>query len=463
MPESLPVCIEVELAPQLRHEAAGRAIEVNPTNASDGEDAYTRFWMPGAQIRVRFLDGDPALHQRVTSAAQGWTEYANIQFIFEAGSDAEIRISFSPPDLWSYIGTDALLVPQGEPTLCLGALIAITDEAVIRNVVFHEFGHVLGLTHESSSLKSVWTQGLSEPTAPEDALSEEDRETMARFYPAFRGSRSRGAHAARGEEEASFEIVAELPDSALESIGPAAEPALIEESIRLDVAHPEQAYVDEPFDLAVAVRQRDAPVLTIEDLPRTISEEGTIYREQGDEVIQYRIEVIGADCDVQPPHYVILLHPGENAKPRFFQITAHRSGKRTLVVNAYQEDGALAAQTRMRIEVQLPVTRVQPLPDRAVLAEMDGELTPKEVEQLHEALLSAFNRNQLERVTLFGLDVRYDNIVRAGDFSSEVFDLLKWAIANNKIAALLKQAREENPGNVKLREFAESMDAKRKV
>jgi hypothetical protein len=458
MPVSLPMCIEMELAPQLRHEAAGRAIEANPGNVSGPDDSYTRFWMPGAQIRVRFLDGDPVLHQRVASAAQEWTEYANIQFTFDDGPDAEIRISFSPLDLWSYVGTDALLVPQDEPTLCLGALIAITDEATIRMVAFHEFGHVLGLTHESSILKTEWAQSPSE-----QLLSDEEKESIARIYPAFRGARRRRSDADRREEEASFEIAdvaAEVSGPALEAIGPTPAPPLIEEPIRLDVAHPEQAYVDEPFDLAVAVRQRDAPVLTIEDLPKTISEEGTIYREQGDDVIQYRIEVIGADCDVQPPHYVILLHPGENAKPRFFQITAHRPGKRTLVVNAYQEDGALAAQTRMRIEVQLPVQRVQPSSDRAVSAEVDGELTPKEVERLHEALLSAFNRNQLERVTLFGLDVKYDNIVRSGDFSSEVFDLLKWAVANNKIDALLKQAREENPGNVKLREFVESVDAK---
>ncbi|MCC6456064.1 MAG: matrixin family metalloprotease [Caldilineaceae bacterium] len=457
----------MELAPQLRHEAAVRAVEVNPANASGSDDSYTRYWMPGAQIWVRFLDGDPVLHQRVASAAQEWTQYANIQFTFDDGPDAEIRINFAPLELWSYIGTDALLVPQDEPTLCLGALIAVTDEATIRQVAFHEFGHVLGLTHESSSLKGEWTQ---EP--PEPALSDEDKHLVAGLYPFFRGARRRGSDTDRREEEASFEVAdeiaetaAEAPGPALESIGPTPtpepqSPPLIEEAIRLDVAHPEQAYVDEPFDLAVAVRQRDAPVLAVEDLPKTISEEGTIYREQGDDVIQYRIEVIGADCDVQPSHYVILLHPGENAKPRFFQVTAHRAGKRTLVVNAYQEDGALAAQTRMRIEVQMSVQRVQPLASRVAVVAVDGGLTAKEVEQLHEALLSAFNRNQLERVTLFGLDVKYENIVRAGDFSSEVFDLLEWAVANNKIDALLKQAREENPGNVKLREFVESIGAK---
>jgi hypothetical protein len=66
----------------------------------------------------------------------------------------------------------------------------------------------------------------------------------------------------------------------------------------------------------------------------------------------------------------------------------------------------------------------------------------------------------LKQVLLFGLNVTYDNIVSPSSFSNEVFELLQWAIAKNRIDALLKQAREDNPGNLKLREFDELIKQK---
>ena len=59
-----------------------------------------------------------------------------------------------------------------------------------------------------------------------------------------------------------------------------------------------------------------APPLVIEDLPAVSSEEGTVYRPGAEAVIRYRIGVTGANCDVSPPSYTILLRPGEDSTPR---------------------------------------------------------------------------------------------------------------------------------------------------
>ena len=174
-------------------------------------------------------------------------------------------------------------------------------------------------------------------------------------------------------------------------------------------------------------------MLTIDDLPKVASEEGTVYRPAGEAVIRYRIEVVGADCTVSPPHYVILLHRGENARPRYFQVTALKPGWRTIFINAYQEDEALAAQTRVRIEVQVPVQPTTPINDSRLPSPiqenpiMDIVLTPAEVKQFKEALKSAFNRSELEQVVYFGLEVPFDEIVADSNFDKEVSDLVMWA------------------------------------
>lgn len=109
----------------------------------------SKIWEPaGRTLRVRFLDGEPTLQQKVIRFAQEWSAYANLQFDFGDHARAEIRISFQWPGSWSFIGTDALGVLEPEPTMNFGWLHPGTPNDEVRRVVLHEFGHALGLIHE---------------------------------------------------------------------------------------------------------------------------------------------------------------------------------------------------------------------------------------------------------------------------------------------------------------------------
>lgn len=133
--------------------------------------------------------------------------------------------------------------------------------------------------------------------------------------------------------------------------------ALISESIRLDVATPQRVTVDEPFDIAIAIRQPDAPLLEIDDLESVISGEGDVYRREENEIVRYRVEVSAAGCEVQPNKFTFYLKAGENSHPRFVQVTPRRAGRISILVNAYQEENdALAAQTRIKLEALIHAT-----------------------------------------------------------------------------------------------------------
>jgi len=140
---------------------ATRAIAERPTNAPlraplpDAPRPTLRMavdtaneWAPGRTIRVRFLDGERAVHERVEAYALQWTEHANIRFDLGTDPDAEIRVSFRSGGSWSEVGTDALDIPRDEPTLNLGWLTADSADDEVARVVLHEFGHVLGCVHE---------------------------------------------------------------------------------------------------------------------------------------------------------------------------------------------------------------------------------------------------------------------------------------------------------------------------
>ena len=123
MTQILKACVDRILPQTALIRAAKRAIEENPVNApvsgrrSGGPGmqlvrpwlalSTSRLWENGRRLRVRFLDGHPAVQERVAEAAREWSQYANITFDFGNDPGAEIRISFKEPGSWSFMGTDA--------------------------------------------------------------------------------------------------------------------------------------------------------------------------------------------------------------------------------------------------------------------------------------------------------------------------------------------------------------------
>jgi hypothetical protein len=117
---------------------------------TESKSGGRNFWPNGSTLKVKFLDGDSAIHARVARYAGEWSRYANIRFDFAPtpGERADIRITFAAPVSWSLIGTQARDAPPQEPTMNLGAAAVASRPAETRRLVLYEFGHALGLVHE---------------------------------------------------------------------------------------------------------------------------------------------------------------------------------------------------------------------------------------------------------------------------------------------------------------------------
>ncbi len=163
MAEPIKACIDKVLPVERVVEAADRAMGERPANAplrSPRREVppplqpfelaleTAKEWRPGRVLRVGFLDGDPGVQAKVAEVARAWMQFANITFEFVDQPPADIRISFQDEGSWSYLGTDALGIAAGQPTMNYGWLTPDSEDEEYQRVVLHEFGHALACIHE---------------------------------------------------------------------------------------------------------------------------------------------------------------------------------------------------------------------------------------------------------------------------------------------------------------------------
>lgn len=148
-------------------------------------------WPSGEVITATFVEGDPSLQDRVRKVALEWVApgMANLQINFVESGPADIRIAFVQGDgSWSYLGTICRKIPEGQPTMNYGWLTTESEEAEVRRVVLHEFGHALGLIHEHQNPSGGinWNEPavLAECAKPPNEWDEETtRHNILNHYP----------------------------------------------------------------------------------------------------------------------------------------------------------------------------------------------------------------------------------------------------------------------------------------
>jgi len=120
-----------------------------------GKKLVLKVWQPGRTISVGFLDGSRSARAAVEAVAKEWTRHANIKFNFVDESEADIRVSFKQGGAWSYVGTDALIIPKGQPTMALIEPVDGGVDKAFRSAVLRHFGFVLGLINEHSNPRAT--------------------------------------------------------------------------------------------------------------------------------------------------------------------------------------------------------------------------------------------------------------------------------------------------------------------
>jgi serralysin len=117
-------------------------------------------WQPGDNLKVKFLDGDNYVREKVKKYAVEWSTCSSIKLTFVESGYGDIRISFTQGmGSWSIMGTESKVwsinMSNGQaykgtdgPTMNFGWFNHNTAESDFKGTTLHEFGHALGAIHE---------------------------------------------------------------------------------------------------------------------------------------------------------------------------------------------------------------------------------------------------------------------------------------------------------------------------
>jgi hypothetical protein len=107
-------------------------------------------WTSGQTIRVKFLNGDGFLQQKVIQFASEWMTHANLKFVFvPASENADIKINFDNSNAsWSYYGNYCQNIAQNSASMNFGWFDSSTSDSEFSRTTIHEFGHAIGMVHE---------------------------------------------------------------------------------------------------------------------------------------------------------------------------------------------------------------------------------------------------------------------------------------------------------------------------
>lgn len=116
-----------------------------------------KYWNLEDTIRIKFLNGEAEMQQKVKEYAAEWLKYAALYFEYVGTEEeADVKISFDGDTRalsWAAIGTDCRLIPQNEASLNFYNLGQET-EAGVKAEILRGFGHVLGLGFEHKNPNS---------------------------------------------------------------------------------------------------------------------------------------------------------------------------------------------------------------------------------------------------------------------------------------------------------------------
>ena len=216
-------------------------------------------------------------------------------------------------------------------------------------------------------------------------------------------------------------------------------------SLRLDAAVPEQVYLGQSFDLAVAVRQPDSPLLAEVDLGNVAS--GTVQVEwpSVESYVRLRVQVSAPDCEVHgPDSHSFRLHPGQDSPVFYFHLTPKRLGEISIIIKVFQEDDWLGS-ARVHTLVRDTVVGSVQLKIKSYQLASCSESARWNTAAVRDLLSAAFSDEELVTFCFDCFPAVYEDLGSGMGKGQKVQRLLEHCLRRGQMEELLARVHERNP------------------
>lgn len=217
--------------------------------------------------------------------------------------------------------------------------------------------------------------------------------------------------------------------------------------LRLDCAAPDHVQVGDPFDLAVAIRQLASPILEEFDLPQVRSGNIQIEWPEDSPYIKLRVELDAPECTIHDSdNYTFRLYPNRDAPTYYFQLTANKAGRITIMVRVYLED-EWVGNVRIPAKVEESVTEVEM---KVISAGLDtisySSDSGVNLPELRRLIVRYFDEASLKNLC-FDLQIQYDALEGSGT-ANKARELIEYMEQRGNLEALITLCRQERPNVV---------------
>lgn len=205
--------------------------------------------------------------------------------------------------------------------------------------------------------------------------------------------------------------------------------------LRLDAAVPEQVFAERTFDVAVAIRQPESPVLTEDTLAKRQSGDVITAWPTSSPYIHLRIQLSARECTIHgADNRAFRLYQAQDSPVFYFQLTPRKLGEISLILTVYQEDNWIgSARVRTRVQEQ-------------IVGQVKTRITSYAIEKrarLRQILTHYFDESELRNLS-FDLGVDYESLPGAtkGDKARE---LVAYFERRDRLAELIQACHGLRP------------------
>jgi hypothetical protein len=213
-------------------------------------------------------------------------------------------------------------------------------------------------------------------------------------------------------------------------------------SLRLDTALPSQVQQYRTFELAVAVRQFDSPILKEKDLDQTKSGDLVVKWDETTKSISMRIHINAPECTITDDSRNFTLYEGQDSPIIFFQLTPQQIGRISIVITVYQEKNWLG-DTRLDTLVQEQlVGKVETtIYSKPIVIEAPATLSLPQVAALGRLISANFSADELRDLAAF-LGIDYDDL-SGGSKAAKARSLADHCRRHGKVPDLWAELHQE--------------------